>query len=120
MERVMDLHYERTNRFWKDFGKCINENEKKEFDGFVVKVEKAFQDHLESLIDLCPSDDFLCDLFLKDFEKKRNIYEQDTASLTANALMADHTFKVHEQSRLLFVGSYLQFLRPIKTTEKII
>ena len=41
----------------------------------------------------CPSDDALCNLFLRHFERNKDTYEK-YVSVSANALMADHTFKV--------------------------
>lgn len=58
------------------------------------EYEDIFNMHRQRMIKLCPSDDLLCDIFLKDFESRKCLYEEAMRSTTANALMADHTFKV--------------------------
>lgn len=64
------------------------------FKGQVSAAEEAFKARLAKLVAMCPSDDTLCDVFLKDFHEIKVIYEDDMRSITAKALMADHTFKV--------------------------
>lgn len=56
--------------------------------------EKIFSDYASFMANLCPSDDFIGDLFLRDFEERKQMYVESMSTTTANALMADHTFKV--------------------------
>ena len=58
------------------------------------KAETFFSQMLELLESCCPCDDTLTDLFLKDFQLNKAVYEQEMRSSTARAVMADHTFKV--------------------------
>ena len=48
----------------------------------------------EMLTGICPSDDLICDVFLKDFDDRKILYEHAMKSVPAKSLMADHTFKV--------------------------
>jgi hypothetical protein len=53
-----------------------------------------WDEYKEKILSFCPSDGLLCDIFLKDFEKQKDLYENAMRSTTASCLMADHTFKV--------------------------
>ena len=48
----------------------------------------------DMLINIFPSDDLLCDIFLKDFNERKSLYDEAMKSISAKSLMADHTFKV--------------------------
>ncbi len=56
--------------------------------------ENMWITYRERVIKLCPSDDLLCDIFLKAFENQKTMYEKVMCETTATSLMADHTFKV--------------------------
>lgn len=57
-------------------------------------TEELFSTFQDFLIRMCPSDDLLCDIFLKDFQDGKVDFEESMRSTSARALMADHTFKV--------------------------
>ncbi len=56
--------------------------------------EEPWNTFKEMLINICPSDDLLCDVFLKDFNERKILYEEAMKTIPAKSLMADHTFKV--------------------------
>lgn len=56
--------------------------------------EEIWSKYKQKIIGLCPSDDLLGDIFVKDFEDRKSKYEDAMRATTATALMADHTFKV--------------------------
>lgn len=99
IEKIVDLVSSAEVRFWNDlahFRDRLQHNEgsinlMKESSS---KAETLFFKILELLESCCPCDDTLADLFLKDFQLNRAVYEQEMRSSTAHALMADHTFKV--------------------------
>ena len=88
---------ERKQRF--DWHKTLWDNDNTDIteqDGTLSnEYEDIFNMHRQRMIELCPSDDLLCDIFLKDFESRKSLYEEAMRlTQTTNALMADHTFKV--------------------------
>lgn len=66
-------------------------------------TKEAFDTFRDFVIGLCPSDDLLCDIFLKDFQDQKDLYEESMRSTSVRALVADHTFKVTGQTDILRV-----------------
>ena len=58
-------------------------------------VSLAFKEYDERLIRVCASDNLLCDAFVNEFRLRKLQYDSAMLSTSANALMADHTFKVN-------------------------
>lgn len=66
-------------------------------------TKEAFDTFRDFVIGLCPTDDSLCDIFLKDFQDQKDLYEESMRSTSVRALVADHTFKVTGQTDILRV-----------------
>lgn len=99
IEKVVDLVSSAEVRYWNDLGHFRrrlqhNQSSATSITESSKKAETLFNEMLQLLQSCCPCDDTLTDLFLKDFQSNRVVYEQEMRSSTARALMADHTFKV--------------------------
>ena len=99
IEKIVDLVSSAEARYWNDLAHFRdrlqhNESSSNPIKESSSKAESLFLEMLELLQSCCPCDGTLVDLFLKDFQLNKALYEQEMRSSTARALMADHTFKV--------------------------
>lgn len=96
LEKILNNHYQSEKRFWNEIIR------KQVAVARHDQIDATFKKKLATLEKSFPSDDTLCDIFLRKFEEDRAMYEEDIESISAAGLMADHTFKV----RILIFNSF--------------
>lgn len=75
-----------------DLRRKISEQSIQEYSA--ESTEELFSTFKDFVIGLCPSDHLLCDVFLKDSQDRKVMFEESMRLTSARELMADHTFKV--------------------------
>lgn len=94
MEHQLEYCMEKKWEFRRhcDLRRKISEQSIQEYS--VESTEELFSTFKDFVIGMCPSDDLLCDVFLKDSQDRKVMFEESMRLTSARELMADHTFKV--------------------------
>lgn len=62
--------------------------------------DKLLDEMVQHYLYTAPSSELLIDIFLDNFEKHKNVFEECMKSLTAESISTDHTFKISKNIRI--------------------